>query len=98
MSCPYTIGPAKQNVRVPNVRFPKHPAPAVARALCLGARRGFEIVDESPHGTPLYQSGGTRRNAFVVDGARCGPSRRERIVEDRKPLIEHRLTDSAREW
>src|SRR2546428_9874256 len=102
MSCPYVstkrpVRHPKYHVRVANVRFPEHPAPAVARALCLGARGGFEIVDESPDSTPLDQSGGTRRDALVVDRARCGPSRRERIIEDRKPLIEHHFTDFARQ-
>ena len=72
---PSPIRHPKQNVRVADVRFPKHPAPTVARALGLGARGCFEIVDESPYDTALDQSGAARRDAFVVDGTRRRPAR-----------------------
>src|SRR6266550_7384822 len=87
----------KHNVRVADVRFPKHPAPAVARALSLGARGRFEVVDESPYDTTLDQSGAARRDTFVIDGTRGRPARRERIVDDRKPRIEQQLPDFPRQ-
>src|SRR6266446_9332794 len=93
---PYIGITAKQNVRVPDMRFPEHPAPAVAGALRFGARRGFEIVHELPYDALLHQPRRARRNTFVVDGSRRRAAGREGIVEDRQALIEQRLTDLAR--
>src|SRR5882762_5713500 len=92
---PYIGIAAKQNVRVSDVRFPEHPAPAVAGALGFGARRSFEIVHELPQDAPLHQPRRARRDTFVVDGPRRRATGREGIVEDRQALIEQSLTDFA---
>src|SRR5213076_1224429 len=57
----HAITAAKQNVRVPDVRFPEHAAPAVARAFRLGARGSFEIVHEPAHDALLHQPRRPRR-------------------------------------
>ena len=97
MASPHAIPDAKQNVRVPDVRFAEYPAPAVAGTLGLRARGGLEVVHEPSDGAAFDEPRGPRGDTFVVDGPRRWPARSERIVDDRQPLIEHHCSDFAGE-
>ena len=55
-SVPTPIRHPKPDVRVSDVRLPKHAAAAVARALGFGTRGGLQIVDETPHLAALHES------------------------------------------
>src|SRR5437899_12933868 len=96
MASPHAIPDAKQNVRVPDVRFAEYPAPAVAGALGLRARGGLEVVHEPSDGAAFDEPRGPRGDTFVVDWPRRRPARSERIVEGRQALIEHHRTALAR--
>src|SRR5258708_40200879 len=74
-TCTNTLA-AKQHVRIPDLWFAEDAAPAVAGALRLGARGGFEVVDELPHDPALHQSCRALGHALVIDGAGRGPARR----------------------
>src|SRR5438876_32120 len=58
----YAIPDAKQNVRVPDVRFAEYPAPAVAGTLGLRARGGLEVVHEPSDGAAFDESRDVRRH------------------------------------
>src|SRR5207237_5029742 len=83
------IADSEQNVRIPDVRFAKYPAPAVSGALSFRARGGFESVHEPSHSAAFYEPGGAGANAFVVAAPRCRAARSGGIVDDRESLIDH---------
>src|SRR5713226_5933698 len=89
------VADAKQNIRVPDVRFAEYPTSAVAGALGLRARGGLEVVHEPSDGAAFDEPRGPRGDAFVIDGPRGRPARSERIVDDRQPLVEHDFADFA---
>src|SRR5947209_6027997 len=91
----YAVPDAKQDIRVPDVRFAEYPASAVAGALGLRARGGLKVVHEPSDGAAFDQPRGPRGDTFVVDGPGRRPARSERIVDDRQPLIEHHCSDFA---
>src|SRR5258708_5172564 len=88
----------EQNIRVSDVWLAEHATPAVAGALGLRARSSLEVVHEPSDGAAFDEPSGPRRDAFVVDRPRGRPPRRERVVDDRQPLIEHHGSDFAGEW
>src|SRR5260370_22499900 len=77
----------EQNIRVSDVWLAEHATPAVAGALGLRARSSLEVVHEPSDGAAFDEPSGPRTDAFVVYPPRGRPPRRDRVVDDRQPLV-----------